>query len=73
MRAMTAAIYVAMFLFLSSLSGVAHAYLDPGTGSLVIQLVLGGVVGVLAIVKLYWHKLRALVLRKDLTNDLADD
>lgn len=73
MRAITAAIYVAMFLFLSSLSGPAQAYLDPGTGSLVIQLVLGGIVAALTMVKLYWHKLKALVWRKDLTNDLADD
>jgi len=32
----------------------AVAYLDPGTGSMLLQVILGGVA-----IKLYWHKLRA--------------
>ena len=35
----------------------AYAYLDPGTGSMVLQLLLGGAVGALAILKLYWSRL----------------
>ena len=31
------------------------AYMDPGTGSLFLQLLLGGVAGAALIVKLYWH------------------
>lgn len=31
----------------------AYAYLDPGTGSMILQLLLGGVAGVLIIGKLY--------------------
>jgi hypothetical protein len=39
----------------------AHAqYLDPGSSSILIQVLLGGVVGVAAFFKLYWHKLRGL-------------
>ncbi len=33
----------------------AHAYLDPGTGSILLQLLLGGVAGGLVIMKLYWQ------------------
>jgi hypothetical protein len=41
---------------------VAHAqYLDPGSSSILIQVLLGGVVGVAAFFKLYWHRLRGLV------------
>lgn len=44
----------------------AHAYLDPAAGSLVLQLVLGGVAGLAVLLKLYWHKLLGLVgIRKD--------
>ncbi|HEY8370223.1 MAG TPA: hypothetical protein VIM86_13010 [Thermodesulfobacteriota bacterium] len=39
----------------------AHAYLDPGSGSMLLQLVLGGVAGFVVLVKLYWQKLKALV------------
>jgi hypothetical protein len=35
----------------------AHAYLDPGTGSLLLQVLLGGVAGLVVAVRLYWHKL----------------
>ena len=35
----------------------AFAYLDPGTGSMVLQLLLGGIAGLAVVVKLYWHSL----------------
>lgn len=34
----------------------AQAYLDPGTGSMVLQLLLGGIAGVVVILKLYWRR-----------------
>ncbi|NOR19785.1 MAG: hypothetical protein GQ538_06815 [Xanthomonadales bacterium] len=37
----------------------AMAYLDPGTGSMLLQVILGGVAAVGVAIKLYWHKLRA--------------
>jgi len=37
------------------------AYMDPGTGSLFLQLLLGGVAGAALIVKLYWHRLLTMV------------
>lgn len=32
-------------------------YLDPGTGSLFLQLLLGGVAGLLVVLKLSWRRL----------------
>ena len=37
----------------------AFAYLDPGTGSMLLQVILGGVAAVAVAIKLYWHKFRA--------------
>jgi hypothetical protein len=34
----------------------AFAYLDPGTGSILLQVLLGGVAGGLVVVKLYWSR-----------------
>ena len=34
----------------------AHAYLDPGTGSMIMQVLLGGVAGLALAGKLYWHR-----------------
>ena len=36
----------------------AEAYLDPGTGSMLLQVILGGVAAIGVAVKLYWHRLR---------------
>jgi hypothetical protein len=42
------------------------AYLDPGTGSMIVQLLVGGVAAVAVTAKLYWHRiLRLLRIRKD--------
>ncbi len=37
----------------------AEAYLDSGSGSMLIQLLLGGLVGVGAFIKFYWYKISA--------------
>lgn len=36
----------------------AYAYLDPGTGSVVIQAIIGALVGVGITWKLYWQKIK---------------
>jgi hypothetical protein len=69
MHAITIALFVAMFLFCSSISGDVHAYLDPGTGSMALQLLVGGVVAVLATVKVYWARLKSFSTRKRTDSD----
>jgi membrane associated rhomboid family serine protease len=59
MRRLNAVLFVSVFLFTSHLSGSLQAYLDPGTGSIVLQLVLGGIVGAVAVLKTYWRRLKA--------------
>jgi hypothetical protein len=39
----------------------AWAYLDPGTGSMMLQVLLGGIAGAMVVGKLYWHRFRAFV------------
>jgi hypothetical protein len=39
----------------------AFAYLDPGTGSMLLQVILGGVAAVAVAIKLFWYKIRAAV------------
>ena len=38
----------------------AHAYLDPATGSLILQGILAGIFGAALTAKLYWKRLKAL-------------
>ena len=37
----------------------ARAYVDPGTGSYVLQLLIAGLLGALFALKVFWHKLVA--------------
>jgi len=41
----------------------AYAYLDPGTGSVIIQAVIGAIAGVLITLKIYWYKLKEKLSR----------
>ncbi len=35
----------------------AHAYLDPGSGSMLLQALLGGIAGVAVLVRMTWRRL----------------
>lgn len=41
----------------------AYGYLDPGTGSYVLQLLIGGLLGGLFAVGLFWKRILAFVKR----------
>lgn len=51
----------------------AYAYLDPGTGSMLLQLILGGVAGALVVGKLYWQRLKDFVVRRPAGGGGNDD
>jgi hypothetical protein len=42
----------------------AQAYLDPGTGSYVFQMVAAALVSVGFLARAYWHRLRGLFARR---------
>lgn len=39
-------------------SSEAEAYVDPGSGSMLVQLLLGGLMAALVMVRSFWHRLR---------------
>jgi hypothetical protein len=41
----------------------AHAYLDPGTGSMIIQGVIAATAGSIYLLKVYWRKVKGLFAR----------
>jgi hypothetical protein len=40
-------------------SAAANAYLDPGTGSILVQSLLAGIAGAAAVLSLYWQRVKA--------------
>ncbi len=48
---------------LIAVTAPAYAYVDPGAGSMLLQLILGSVAGALIVLKLYWSRVKALFSR----------
>ncbi len=48
---------IALMIFLITEARL-QAYLDPGSGSMLVQLLLGGAAGIGVILKLTWQRLR---------------
>ena len=46
-------------LFLLLIPATAYAYLDPGTGSIIIQSIIAAMAAGLYAVSGYWHKLKS--------------
>jgi hypothetical protein len=38
-----------------------QAYLDPGTGSMLLQVILGGIAAIGVALKLFWHRIRIAI------------
>ena len=49
-------------LFFAALHTPALAYLDPGTGSMILQAIIGGVAVGAATISVYWTKLKTFFL-----------
>jgi Na+/proline symporter len=56
-RITSALVLVALLALLAP--GTAWAYIDPGTGSFVLQGIIGAVVGGLLVLKLFWRRIKA--------------
>lgn len=61
------ALVVVMVLIL--LPSPALAYIDPGTGSFVIQGIIAAVVGAGIAFKMFWHRIKAALTGKPLDED----
>jgi uncharacterized membrane protein len=51
----------------------AYAYLDPGTGSLLLQGLIATIAAGAATVSIYWHKVRSFFSGKDEADDTHTD
>ena len=49
--------FISLLLAVSS----AHAYLDPGSGSIILQALIAGLAAGAVFIKIYWHKLLVLL------------
>ena len=50
-----------------------HEYLDPGSGSFLIQLLIGGLVAVGFGIRMFWGRIKALFTRTSAASDMVTD
>jgi hypothetical protein len=62
---MSIAFICLVFLLVCASEARVDAYLDPGSGSMLVQLLLGGVAGVAVIARLGWQRFRDLFRSRD--------
>ena len=65
-------VIVAAIFILLNFAGAAHAYLDPGSGSMFLQLLLGGLAAVLVAIKMFWHRILTMFRLKNQKVDDSD-
>jgi len=61
-------------LLLLGLAGPAQAYIDPSSGSMILQGIIAGIAAILVTAKLWWHRLLVLLgIRKRTTRPPSND
>jgi hypothetical protein len=65
MKPLCAAVFALVLVHLSA--PAAHAYLDPGVGSMALQLILAGFAGLAVILRLLWRRILVFFGFKDAT------
>ena len=53
----------ALLLGIAGLAAAApsHAYLDPGTGSIILQSILAGIAVAVGVQRLYWYRFKSFI------------
>lgn len=67
-----------LFLSFSTLTmfgviGESAAYLDPGTGSIILQGLIAAIAGAATVGTLYWHKVKAFFSSSSKNDQETDD
>lgn len=53
-------------------SAPSHAYIDPGTGSIILQGLLASIAVGLGVVRTYWHRIRTVFSRSESSAGAVD-
>ena len=58
---------------LLSVLAIPEPYLDPGSGSVILQLILAAILGLGVILRTQWSRIKSLFGRKDASIEEEDD
>jgi|TARA_B110000483_G_C18160623_1_gene529168 hypothetical protein len=58
-----------LFLFVFFFSQDAYAYIDPGTGGIILQAIIGAIAATSLTIKIYWQKIKDFLKKRSKRND----
>ena len=61
--------FLCLIVGLISYTSPAYAYLDPGTGSLLLQGLLAGFAAIISVLSIYWQKVKAFFIKQEPNTD----
>ena len=65
--------FLCLIVGLISYTSPAYAYLDPGTGSLLLQGLIAGLAAIISFLSIYWQKVKAFFSKEEENDrDTAD-
>ncbi len=64
----TTTILTISFLYIILSTDTSHAYIDPGSGSMLLQVLIASILGMLTVIKIYWARLKTFFSTKSDTN-----
>ncbi len=72
---MFAKLFASFLFYLFLDTSQAYAYLDPGTGTMIVQAIVGGIAAASAAAGLYWSKIKSFFDKgkdNEQDNDLSE-
>lgn len=66
-------IFVGITLFSLLFPSYAFAYIDPGTGSYIIQILIATLLGLLFSIKLFWQRIKEFITKIFSLNKTQED
>ena len=73
MRYIKSGAVLVLLLFFIIFPQYVYGYLDPGTGSYVIQVILAAILGIGVAFRIYWHKIKGIFKKKSQNQDKIEE
>ena len=61
--------FLGFFLGLTLFTSPVFAYIDPGTGSILFQALVGGLAAIISFFSIYWQRVKAFFSKKKSNQD----
>ena len=65
--------FLCLIIGLISYTSPAYAYLDPGTGSILLTGLIAGLAAIISFLSIYWQKVKAFFVKQEPDTDIDID